>query len=219
MLLKLLLGFGKIGSKEWLYARIERERDGGGWGLLQRSMDASVLLDWRDQREIAVFRSRSDLKFLQHAGEHTMALATCSCWAAMALATCMRACLGLGSMHMGLPACLKEVLCACWDAQRRYRLDMQVGDITEHANFVVFDKEAQKLIKVLGTQLSNMEEEDVDGDNIIPNSINCIIGKTYIFQVKVTAYNFFVRKQNFRKQQKEGLRMEMKYPKKQSLLK
>jgi len=64
MLLKLLLGFGKIGSKEWLYARIERERDGGGWGLLQRSMDASVLLDWRDQREMAVFRSRSDLKFL-----------------------------------------------------------------------------------------------------------------------------------------------------------
>ncbi|KAF3946028.1 hypothetical protein CMV_027660 [Castanea mollissima] len=42
-----------------------------------------------------------------------------------------------------------------------------------------------------------MEEEDVDGDNIIPNSIKCIIGKTYIFQVKVTAYNFFVRKQNF----------------------
>ena len=36
---------------------------------------------------------------------------------------------------------------------------MQVGDIIEHANFVVFDKEAQKLIKVLGTQLSNMEEE------------------------------------------------------------
>ena len=48
-----------------------------------------------------------------------MALATCSCWAAMALTTCMRACLGLGSMHMGLPACLQEVLCACWDAQRR----------------------------------------------------------------------------------------------------
>ncbi|KAM4084943.1 hypothetical protein ACB094_08G171400 [Castanea mollissima] len=42
-----------------------------------------------------------------------------------------------------------------------------------------------------------MEEEDVDGDNIIPNSIKCIIGKTYIFQVKVTAYNFFVCKQNF----------------------
>ena len=70
MLLNLLLGFGKIGSTEWLYARIvrerererERERDGGGWGLLQRSMDASVLLDWRDQREMAVFRSRSDLK-------------------------------------------------------------------------------------------------------------------------------------------------------------
>ncbi|KAL0000117.1 hypothetical protein SO802_019719 [Lithocarpus litseifolius] len=39
--------------------------------------------------------------------------------------------------------------------------------------------------------------QDVDGDNIIPNSIKCIIGKTYIFQVKVTAYNFFVRKQNF----------------------
>ena len=36
---------------------------------------------------------------------------------------------------------------------------MQVGDITKHANFVVFDKEAEKLIKILGTQLSNMEEE------------------------------------------------------------
>ena len=39
----------------------ERERDGGGWGLLRRSMDASVLLDWRDQREMEVFRPRSDL--------------------------------------------------------------------------------------------------------------------------------------------------------------
>ena len=36
---------------------------------------------------------------------------------------------------------------------------MQVGDITEHANFVVFDKEAEKLINVFGTQLSSMEEE------------------------------------------------------------
>ena len=36
---------------------------------------------------------------------------------------------------------------------------MQVGDITEYAKFVVFDQEVEKLIKVLGTQLSNMEEE------------------------------------------------------------
>ena len=36
---------------------------------------------------------------------------------------------------------------------------MQVGDTTEHANFVVFDKEAEKLIKVPTMQLSNMEEE------------------------------------------------------------
>ncbi|KAK4596261.1 hypothetical protein RGQ29_014340 [Quercus rubra] len=46
-------------------------------------------------------------------------------------------------------------------------------------------------------QLSNMEEEDEDGDNIIPSRIKCIIGKTYIFQLKITTYNFFVRKQNF----------------------
>ena len=36
---------------------------------------------------------------------------------------------------------------------------MQVGDIIEHANFVVFDKEAEKLFKVFDTKLSNMEEE------------------------------------------------------------
>lgn len=36
---------------------------------------------------------------------------------------------------------------------------MQVGDITKHANFVVFDKEAEKLFKVLDAKLSNMEEE------------------------------------------------------------
>ncbi|KAK9987794.1 hypothetical protein SO802_028033 [Lithocarpus litseifolius] len=41
----------------------------------------------------------------------------------------------------------------------RYRLDMQVGDTIEQANFVVFDKEAEKLIKVPAMQLSNMEEE------------------------------------------------------------
>nr|POE65421.1 hypothetical protein CFP56_55283 [Quercus suber] len=42
--------------------------------------------------------------------------------------------------------------------KRRYRLEMQVGDTTEHANFVVFVKKEEKLIKVLGTQLFNMEE-------------------------------------------------------------
>ena len=36
---------------------------------------------------------------------------------------------------------------------------MQVGDIIEHANFVVFDKEAEKLFKVVDKKLSNMEEE------------------------------------------------------------
>ena len=36
---------------------------------------------------------------------------------------------------------------------------MQVGDIIEHANFVVFDKEAEMFFKVLDTKLSNMEEE------------------------------------------------------------
>ena len=36
---------------------------------------------------------------------------------------------------------------------------MQVGDTTEHANFVVFDKEVEKLIKVPAMQLSNMEED------------------------------------------------------------
>ena len=35
---------------------------------------------------------------------------------------------------------------------------MQVGDIIEHANFVVFDKGAEKLFKVLDTKLSNVEE-------------------------------------------------------------
>ncbi|XP_050251028.1 uncharacterized protein LOC126697934 [Quercus robur] len=85
----------------------------------------------------------------------------------------------------------------CGFPKIRYRLDMQVGDTTEHANFVVFDKEAEKLIKVPAMQLSNMEEEDEDDDNIIPSSIKRIIGKTYIFQLKITAYNFFVRKQNF----------------------
>ena len=93
--------------------------------------------------------------------------------------------------------------------------------------------------------------------NIIPSSIKCIIGKTYIFQLKITAYNFFIHKKNFavtrvieiegngklqvtmlhlyivdevitlslvhndilnhidyKKQQKEGLTMEMKYLKK-----
>ena len=36
---------------------------------------------------------------------------------------------------------------------------MQVGDIIEHANFVVFDQEVEKLFKVLDMKLSNMEEE------------------------------------------------------------
>ena len=35
---------------------------------------------------------------------------------------------------------------------------MQVGDTTEHANFVVFEKEAEKLIKVPAMQLSKWKK-------------------------------------------------------------
>uniref|UniRef100_A0A7N2KKH2 Uncharacterized protein n=1 Tax=Quercus lobata TaxID=97700 RepID=A0A7N2KKH2_QUELO len=61
-----------------------------------------------------------------------------------------------------------------------YKLDMQVGDIIQHANFVVFDKEAEKLFKVLDTKLSNVEEKDVDGDNVIPNSINALLENLHL---------------------------------------
>ncbi|XP_050244292.1 uncharacterized protein LOC126692642 [Quercus robur] len=61
-----------------------------------------------------------------------------------------------------------------------YKLDMQVGDIIQHANFVVFDKEADKLFKVLDTKLSNVEEKDVDGDNVIPNSINALLENLHL---------------------------------------
>ncbi|KAL0012996.1 hypothetical protein SO802_000065 [Lithocarpus litseifolius] len=45
-------------------------------------------------------------------------------------------------------------------------------------------------------KLKKHESKLFYGD-IIPSSIKCIIGKTYTFQLKITAYNFFVRKQNF----------------------
>ena len=61
MLLKLLLGFGKIGSKEWLYAQIEREREmvvagvccGGAW-MLQSFQIGEIKERWRclDQDQI-----------------------------------------------------------------------------------------------------------------------------------------------------------------------
>uniref|UniRef100_A0A7N2N963 Replication protein A 70 kDa DNA-binding subunit B/D first OB fold domain-containing protein n=1 Tax=Quercus lobata TaxID=97700 RepID=A0A7N2N963_QUELO len=70
----------------------------------------------------------------------------------------------------------------------RYRLDMQVGDTTEHANFVVFDKEAENLIKVSAMQLSNMEEEETtkrganNGNEVLEEKICAQVKKRKILK-------------------------------------
>ncbi|CAF1932881.1 unnamed protein product [Brassica napus] len=81
----------------------------------------------------------------------------------------------------------------------RYRVEMVVADETAEGTFVCFDGVMTKLHNLRASEAGQMlAEEGVNPeDSIMPPFNADMDGKTYTFQVRVTAYNFTVNHQSF----------------------
>ncbi|KAK7842900.1 hypothetical protein CFP56_013293 [Quercus suber] len=66
-----------------------------------------------------------------------------------------------------------------------YKLQIQVNDHTGIASFVLFDKDAEKIIQKTTMDLSLKNQEP----NKVPQEIQNLLGKSYTFQIKVDNYN------------------------------
>ncbi|KAL0003891.1 hypothetical protein SO802_011452 [Lithocarpus litseifolius] len=71
----------------------------------------------------------------------------------------------------------------------RYRIQLNVDDGTEHAVFILFDKEAEKLLHTTARELSN-KYATMNANSTLPNEIEKLIGKTFVFQLKLNDYNW-----------------------------
>ncbi|KAK7829132.1 hypothetical protein CFP56_029568, partial [Quercus suber] len=71
----------------------------------------------------------------------------------------------------------------------RYRIQLNVDDGTKHAIFILFDKEAEKLLHTTARELSN-KYAIMNANSTIPNEIEKLIGKTFVFQLKLNDYNW-----------------------------
>nr|POE95085.1 hypothetical protein CFP56_15147 [Quercus suber] len=66
-----------------------------------------------------------------------------------------------------------------------YKLKIQVKDHTGTASFVLFDKDAEKIIQKTAMELSLKNQEP----NKVPQEIQNLLGKSYTFQIEVDDYN------------------------------
>ncbi|KAF3964835.1 hypothetical protein CMV_010923 [Castanea mollissima] len=81
---------------------------------------------------------------------------------------------------------------------RRYRLELHVKDESGSTIFVVFDKEAERIVRIPTTQVYTTEIKDEDDEeDVVPKPIKILLGKTYMFQIKINPNNIFTTKQNF----------------------
>ncbi|KAL4615581.1 hypothetical protein ACB092_07G136500 [Castanea dentata] len=71
----------------------------------------------------------------------------------------------------------------------RYRIQLNVDDGTERAIFILFDKEAEKLLHTTARELSN-KYATMNAYSTLPNKIEKLIGKTFVFQLKLNDYNW-----------------------------
>ncbi|KAK7832255.1 nad-dependent protein deacetylase srt1, partial [Quercus suber] len=70
-----------------------------------------------------------------------------------------------------------------------YRIQLNVDDGTERAVFILFDKEAEKLLHTTARELSN-KYATMNANSTLPNEIEKLIGKTFVFQLKLNNYNW-----------------------------
>ncbi|KAK9272687.1 hypothetical protein L1049_003064 [Liquidambar formosana] len=81
-------------------------------------------------------------------------------------------------------------------ADKWYKLHLHMKDHTGCATFVFFDKEAKDLIQQPVSALQALAIKD-EGDELVVNILERLIGNTFIFQIKITAFNVKNPNSNF----------------------
>ncbi|KAK3230254.1 hypothetical protein Dsin_002135, partial [Dipteronia sinensis] len=76
----------------------------------------------------------------------------------------------------------------------RYKLQVNVEDDTESTTFVIFDKEMEKILQV---HISKIYTANQDHDKQLPVILNKIVGKDYVFRLKLNHFNLVSSWQNY----------------------
>ncbi|KAK7831511.1 hypothetical protein CFP56_027268 [Quercus suber] len=71
----------------------------------------------------------------------------------------------------------------------RYRIQLNVDGGTKRAVFILFDKEAEKLLHTTARELSN-KYASMNANSTLPNEIEKLIAKTFVSQLKLNNYNW-----------------------------
>ncbi|KAL0006996.1 hypothetical protein SO802_008498, partial [Lithocarpus litseifolius] len=84
---------------------------------------------------------------------------------------------------------LDDTISDAQSATKKYRIQLNVDDGIERAVFILFDKEAKKLLHTIARELSN-KYATMNANSTLPNEIEKLIGKTFVFQLKLNDYNW-----------------------------
>ncbi|KAH0908396.1 hypothetical protein HID58_031717, partial [Brassica napus] len=71
----------------------------------------------------------------------------------------------------------------------RFRVELAVDDGKDSATFVIFDKEMTKLTKHEAAVLA-LDENSSGGEDYLPSCLEELTGKEFVFQIRVTPFNF-----------------------------
>ncbi|KAL2905811.1 Replication protein A 70 kDa DNA-binding subunit C [Bienertia sinuspersici] len=75
------------------------------------------------------------------------------------------------------------------DVNARFKLQIRVVDETGNASFVLFDREVAQIIGKSAVQLRESCHSKIDDDDSIPDELNKIMDKKYLFKIKISEYN------------------------------
>ncbi|KAL2926569.1 Replication protein A 70 kDa DNA-binding subunit B [Bienertia sinuspersici] len=75
------------------------------------------------------------------------------------------------------------------DVNARFKLQIRVVDETGNASFVLFDREVAQIIGKSADQLRESCHSKIDDEDSIPDELNKIMDKKYLFKIKISEYN------------------------------
>ncbi|GMY34481.1 replication protein A 70 kDa DNA-binding subunit B-like [Fagus crenata] len=76
------------------------------------------------------------------------------------------------------------------------RIQTKVEDATGSTTFILFDNGVEKIISKTAKELAEMQDENLN-DNNLPKELEKIIGKEYIFQLRLDEYNLKYGRENY----------------------
>ncbi|KAK1402507.1 hypothetical protein POM88_002112 [Heracleum sosnowskyi] len=76
-----------------------------------------------------------------------------------------------------------------------YRVTVEVEDATSVTTFVLFDRDVKKIINVSAQHILNNDKDA--SQEMIPPILNNMLGKTYIFKLRLTSYNTIKKREGF----------------------